>query len=165
MPFCANCGAPVEGRFCAKCGAPMAAATGGTGPSPEPPPYAPPPAQSTSAAGLEDNVAGALCYVLGLVTGIIFLVIAPYNKSPFVRFHAFQSIFLHLGFFVLWIALVIVRMTVGLALHFGLLFFPLFSLFWLFGFVLWIYCMYKAYNREKFMLPIIGRLAEQQASH
>ena len=55
------------------------------------------------ASGMTDNVAGALCYVLGLVTGIVFLVLAPYNQNKFVRFHAFQSIFFHVAFIGIWV--------------------------------------------------------------
>ena len=46
---------------------------------------------------MADNVASTLCYVLGLITGILFLVLPPYNKNPVIRFHAFQSIFLHVA--------------------------------------------------------------------
>jgi len=86
MAFCASCGAPVEGKFCAKCGAPMGAAV--------PPPGAAP---GVAAAGMTDNAASALCYVLGLITGILFLVLAPYNQNKTIRFHAFQSIFLSIA--------------------------------------------------------------------
>ena len=50
-----------------------------------------------AAGAMADNVASALCYVLGLITGIIFLVLAPYNRNPAIRFHAFQSIFLNVA--------------------------------------------------------------------
>src|SRR5689334_11051576 len=71
MPFCASCGAPVEGRFCAKCGSPVVA--GGPGPAgPVPQPMG----QPGTYGAIADNVASALCYVLGLITGIIFLVFA-----------------------------------------------------------------------------------------
>jgi hypothetical protein len=77
MPFCGNCGAEVTGSFCAKCGTPLAAqpapgqAPGGGGPQ-----FAPgPTGGAPAAAGLQENVAGALCYLVGLVTGIIFLEI------------------------------------------------------------------------------------------
>src|SRR5690606_13668451 len=114
MAFCPNCGASVEGRFCAKCGASVPAASGsnaGAAPSG----YGDPQGaqqgygqsqynQAPTASGLTDNVAGALCYVLGLITGIVFLVLAPYNQRKFVRFHAFQSIFFHVAFIVVMIA-------------------------------------------------------------
>jgi uncharacterized membrane protein len=68
--------------------------------------YAQPVAQP--GAGLTPNVAGALAYLLGLVTGIVFLVIEPFKNDRFVRFHAFQSIFVHVAFIVLWIVWMIV---------------------------------------------------------
>lgn len=164
MAFCASCGAPVEGRFCAKCGASMAAGAAPGGPSPEPggpppnpqPVYNPPP---ISAGGMDDNMAAALCYVLGFVTGIIFLVLDPYNKKPFVRFHAFQSIFLN----VAWIAAYMVLGVVEAILHLWLLFSALWGLLGLVAFALWLFCMYKAYNREWFQLPIIGPIALKQS--
>ena len=96
MPFCASCGSQVEGGFCAKCGTKVGAAVPASGPE----------VQATSA--MADNVASALCYVLGLVTGILFLVIPPYNRNPAIRFHAFQSIFLNLACIVASIVLNIV---------------------------------------------------------
>ena len=116
MAFCANCGAEVQGRFCAKCGSPVSAGAdpaASAAPPPPPPPQqsytppqsqqsysqqpgyaAPPPGSVAQAPGLTDNMAAALCYVLGLLTGIVFLVVAPYNQNRLIRFHAFQSIFL-----------------------------------------------------------------------
>src|SRR5581483_12059622 len=101
MAFCANCGTQASGAFCPNCGAAM----GGAAPNPNAGAggYVPPAATAAPAQGLETNVASALCYLLGLVTGIIFLVIAPYNQNKTVRFHAFQSIFAHIAVIVLWI--------------------------------------------------------------
>lgn len=146
MAFCPSCGAPVEGRFCGKCGAAVDAvpSTGATGP-------AVPPAAST---GMSQNVASALCYVLGLITGILFLVLAPYNQDKTVRFHAFQSIFLHVACIVIWVVLTFILR--------GFLLF-LAPLVWLAFFVLWIIMIVKAYQGQKLVLPVIGRLAEQQA--
>ncbi len=60
---------------------------------------------SSASSGLQRNVAGMLCYILGLITGIIFLVIDPYNKDKFVRFHAFQAIFFHVGMIAIGLVL------------------------------------------------------------
>src|SRR5271165_5245073 len=99
MPFCATCGATVEGRFCAKCGTAVA---GAAAPPPQTPPaYQPPPAPVVTNAPMADNVASTLCYALGFITGILFLVLAPYNQNRTVRFHAFQSIFLSVGFIII----------------------------------------------------------------
>ena len=102
-------------------------------------------------------MACALCYVLGLITGVLFLVLEPYSKNRKIRFHAFQSIFLHVALLVVWFAWMFISMASG-----GLLFFvsPLLGLAM---FVLWIFVIVKAYQDQKLVLPIIGPLAEQQA--
>src|SRR5271165_2505039 len=113
MAFCANCGAEASGRFCQKCGAPLGApgaapgATPGAGPVPPPPPATnfgdvppgahPLPPPMAPSLGMSDNMAGALCYLFGFITGILFLVLAPYNQNREIRFHAFQSIFLNIA--------------------------------------------------------------------
>src|SRR5690348_8162549 len=107
MPFCANCGAAVEGRYCPKCGTAMN--TPGTGESAASGSYAQAGAAPVAAsAGMAENVAGSLCYLLGLITGIIFLVIAPYNQNRNVRFHAFQAIFFNVAMIAIWIVFMIV---------------------------------------------------------
>ena len=163
MAFCANCGTETPGAFCPNCGAPVAGPASGTGPSasPPPPPGYTPPIGSPSAPGLSQNVASALCYVFGLVTGIIFLVLAPYNQDKTIRFHAFQSIFGHIGIIICWIALRIVSsMMHGFGI-FGLgLLYPL---LWLSGFLLWLYMMWSAYNNKMVVLPVVGELAQKQA--
>lgn len=159
MPFCKSCGSPVDGPFCAKCGAPTAQASsspGGNAAAPRPA------AQTTE--GLADNAASALAYLLGFLTGIIFLVIAPYNQNKTVRFHAFQSIFLSAALFAISIALTIVS-SIFFAISFwlGSLFAMVHLVFALFIFVLWLYMMWKAYQGQKVKLPVIGDLAEKQA--
>jgi len=104
---------------------------------------------------LAENAACALCYLLGLITGILFLVLAPYNQNKTVRFHAFQSIFFHIAFIIFWILLgMILPISVSLILS------PLVGLAAL---VLWILLMWKAYQGQKLKLPVIGDLAEKQA--
>jgi uncharacterized membrane protein len=119
-----------------------------------------------AAAGLEENVAGALCYVVGFITGILFLVLEPYNKRPFVRFHAFQSIIFSAAWIALSIAISIMFGIIGIAMGFM---WPLLLLLRLVigfgGFLLWLFLMFKAYNREKYMLPVIGPIAEKQANN
>ncbi len=163
MAFCASCGAQVEGKFCAKCGATVQAPAGtppGTG-APPPGAYAAPPA---AAAGMTDNVASLLCYLVGFITGILFLVIEPYNKNRVIRFHAFQSIFLNVALIAVYIVLGILS-SVLLAVSF--------SLFALIGILhllinlaflgLWIYMMISAYQGKQVELPVIGALARKQA--
>jgi uncharacterized membrane protein len=106
---------------------------------------------------MTDNVAGALCYILGLISGILFLVLEPYNKSKFVRFHAFQSIFFHVGFIICMIILSIVTFMLPYGLH------MIVYLFWLGGVGLWLYAMFQAYNNIRFKIPIIGDIAEKQS--
>jgi uncharacterized membrane protein len=174
MAFCANCGSDVQGRFCAKCGTPVAAGPAGPPPpQPGPNPYTPPPPQNpyppqsqygapAAQAGLEENMACALCYLLGVLTGVLFLVLEPYNKNRNIRFHAFQSIFTWLAMIVVWIAFLIVSSIITMIPFIG---WTVSVLLWLFGlgmFALWLVLMYKAYNRERWVLPIIGPLAEKQ---
>ena len=167
MAFCPNCGVNVDGRFCAKCGTAVAPAgpSGGAAPAGgDYPTGAAPAAQQyvgANTAGMTDNVAGALCYVLGLITGIVFLVLAPYNQNKFVRFHAFQAIFFHVAFIGIWIVETIIAMMlpwslsvimslVGMVIALG-------------GLAIWVWLIVKAYQGEKFKLPVIGDLAEKQA--
>jgi uncharacterized membrane protein len=158
MAFCPNCGAEAPGKFCPKCGAAVGAAGGAT--------YAPPAGTTGGqASGLTENVACMLCYLFGWVTGVIFLVMAPYNTNRLIRFHAFQSIFLSVGIFAVYFGLMIVfgilhAIIPGFALL-GLMLYPLLSLCIL---GVTIFLMYKAYNNEKFVLPILGPLAETQAN-
>jgi uncharacterized membrane protein len=121
-------------------------------------------AQGAQASGLEENIACALCYALGLLTGIVFLVLAPYNQNKLIRFHAFQSIF----FQVALIAIYIVAMVLSFILVFipvlgHLLILLIYAVVGLGAFGGWLFLMYKAYNREKFVIPVIGPLAEKQA--
>jgi uncharacterized membrane protein len=161
MAFCPNCGSSVDGRFCQTCGAAVGAAPAGGGPAPSPGPVPPP---QIAAAGMTDNVAGALCYLFGLITGILFLVLAPYNQSRSVKFNAFQSIF----FNIVWIAAWIVLTIVAIALHVipvlgAVLSVTLNLLLLIGGLIVWLYLMFKTYNNEKVMLPVIGPMAEKQA--
>jgi uncharacterized membrane protein len=143
MPFCPNCGAAAEGRYCAKCGTAL---------EPDAPPSVPLP--PVSAAGLPENVASALCYVLGFVTGIVFLVLAPYNRNKSIRFHAFQSIFLNAA------ALIVVW---GLGIVFRGFAWRLAWLVNLAFFAVWVYMIVQTYQGKKIVLPVNGDLAAKQA--
>jgi uncharacterized membrane protein len=136
MAFCQACGQEVgTASFCPKCGAAQGAAST---------PAAAAPA-ATGTEGLQENIAGLLCYFFGWVSGLIFLLI---DKRPFVRFHGAQSIALNLALFGIWILFWIVSalLTVITAmLHFpiGFLSFFLFPLIGLGFLAVWIYCMYQ----------------------
>jgi uncharacterized membrane protein len=105
-----------------------------------------------------------LAYVT-IIPPILFLVIEPYNKNRFVRFHAFQSIFLHVAAVVVWIAFIIlsavlafipilghlVALLLWLALSVGIL-------------VVWVMLLIKANQGQMWKLPVIGDMAEKQAN-
>jgi uncharacterized membrane protein len=147
MAFCSQCGQEIgNAAFCPKCGAGQGAAA----------PPAATVAAASATAGLDENVAGLLCYILGWVTGLIFLLI---DKRPFVKFHAAQAIAMSIGVTVLYFVLGIFTGTMHF-MHLGLLAFLLYPLLGLAFFILWIFVMYKAYQHEKFKLPIIGDLVE-----
>jgi uncharacterized membrane protein len=111
---------------------------------------------------MADNVAGALCYSLGLLTGILFLVLAPYNKNPNIKFHAFQSIFMSVGCIVLSILFSIVLGIILSTLQiFGLFFIS--ALLRLAFFCLWVFMIISTYQGKRIVLPVIGPFAEQQA--
>jgi uncharacterized membrane protein len=106
-----------------------------------------------TSSGLQENVAGLLCYLFGWVTGLIFFLLEPKNK--FVRFHAVQSIALTVVVMVIYIIFLfipilgwIIDLLLGLAM-----------------FVLWILLLIKAYQGQMFKLPVIGNFAEQQANN
>jgi uncharacterized membrane protein len=115
--------------------------------------------------GLSENLAGLMCYVLGWITGLIFFLI---DKRPYVRFHAAQSLVVFGGLHILRIVLAMVFGVswwfsggIGWAsFSFGWL---LFSLVGLVSLILWIVLMVKAYQGERFKVPIAGDLAENFA--
>lgn len=154
MAFCKACGQDIgTAAFCPKCGASQGAAAA---------PASAPAASAASSEGVAENVAGLLCY-LPAVGWIIALVLFLIDRRPFVKFHAVQSLALHVSIFVFYIAL---GFAMGI-LHFihifflGLLLYPVIGM----GvFVLLIFMMIKAYQNEKFKLPVIGDFAEGIAS-
>jgi uncharacterized membrane protein len=111
-----------------------------------------------STPGMADNVVAMLAYFT-IIPAIIFLVLEPYNRSRFVRFHAWQSIFFSLAWWVLWIGLHIV-VHIPLLGFLTLLIWPLVGLG---GFIVWIVLVLKANQGQMFKLPVIGDLAEKQA--
>jgi uncharacterized membrane protein len=108
MAFCTSCGQEVGGAvFCPKCGASQSATASGLAPA----------STAQPSQGLAENVAGLLCYVLGWLTGIIFLLI---DKRPFVGFHAARSIVVFGGLMVIRVGLAIAGGVMGGLFAFGL---------------------------------------------
>ena len=104
-----------------------------------------------TSTGLTENVAGLLCYVLGWISGIVFLLIEPENK--FVRFHAIQSI-------VVFGAITVAGIILGwIPIIGGFVSWVLSVL----GFILWIVLMVKAYQGTKYKLPWAGDFAEKRS--
>src|SRR5215831_10382187 len=168
MPHCTKCGTevPETAQFCQKCGQPQVGAPPNPGYRSAAPPFQP------ATSGLSENAAATLSYVLGWLTGIIFYLI---DRRPYVRFHAAQSIVTFGG---LHIVRAVVAMIFGVGWwyggwggfggfgHFGGGFglgIMLLALLSLLTFALWIICMVKAYQGERFMVPIAGDLAANLA--
>jgi uncharacterized membrane protein len=116
-----------------------------------------------SSTGLDSNIAGLLCYLFGWISGLIFFLIEKEDK--FVRFHALQSILLSAGSTVLLILIPIIGAILGripvIGLIVGLVLGLASIVIWIGNAVLWILMMIKAYQGEKFKLPIIGDIAEK----
>jgi uncharacterized membrane protein len=102
-----------------------------------------------SSTGLDENVAGFFCYLLGFITGIIFLAVE--KKSTFVKFHAMQSTITFLSLFV-------ISFILGLIPVIGLLVYPI----WILSLILWLLLMIKALRGERYSLPIVGKMAEEK---
>ena len=114
-----------------------------------------------TAEGIPENVAGLLCYSLGWVTGLIFLLI---DKRPFVRFHAAQSLVVFGGLHVAYYALFnIFFVGVGAALGGSGLGVLVVDAIRLLATVLWIVLMVKAYQGERFKVPYAADIAENIA--
>jgi uncharacterized membrane protein len=162
MPHCTKCGVevPANAQFCPNCGQAQPAT-----------PWQRPVA--AAGTGMSENTAATLSYVLGWLTGIIFFLI---DKRPYVRFHAAQSIVTFGG---LNIIRVVLAMIFGVGFFFGGgrfghgeygtswggfgLGLTLIILLGVLTFVLWIYCMIRAAQGSRFMLPIAGEIAENLA--
>ena len=148
MAFCSKCGSEVAAGagFCPKCGE---AQSGGAAV-----------VQQSAQPGMAENVAGLLCYLFGWVTGLIFFLI---DKRPFVRFHAAQSM-------VVFGGLHIISIVLGIFFGAGMMFrggfgafgmgAALYGLINLVALILWILLMVKAYQHEKFEVPIAAGIAK-----
>jgi uncharacterized membrane protein len=137
--LCPSCNAETgSSTFCPHCGANTA--TGA------------PAAATNQQGGLSETAAGAIAYIT-IIPAIIFLAMEPYNRSSFVRFHAWQSIFLGIAAFAIHLILAVIPIIGWLLMvPVGLAFL-----------ILWILVIIKASKGERFKIPFIGNFAEQQA--
>jgi uncharacterized membrane protein len=153
MAFCNSCGTQIADgtTTCAACAGRVATAPAM-------------PQASTNVAGMADNVAGMLAYIT-IIPAIVFLVVEPYNKNRFVRFHSFQNIFFVVALIACWIAFTILAMVLAFIPILGHL---ILALLWFVvaggSFVLWIIMLIKANGGQMWKLPVIGDLAEKQAN-
>ena len=147
MAFCSTCGAQIAdgSTTCPACASRVSGTPAG--------------AAAVPAAGLTDNVAGMLAYVT-FIPAVIFLVLAPYNRNRFIRFHSFQCLFLTVALIAIHLALSILTVVPFLAL----VTLPLHLLVSLGAFVLWIVLLLKANQGQMYKLPLIGDMAEKQAN-
>ena len=104
-----------------------------------------------TSTGMEQNLEGLLCYVLGWVTGIIFLLLEKENK--FVRFHAIQSI-------VVFGAYTVISIILGFIPIIGWIINVLLGIA---AFIFWIVLMVKAYQGQMYKLPVAGNIAERNS--
>lgn len=134
MAFCSGCGTAIADgtTTCAACSA------------------ATPAAPAATTAG-NDNLMGAISYFW--IIGLIFLLIEPYNKNKFIRFHAFQSLFMAVAWFACWIILMVIPVI-------GWILIPLVFLAFI---ITLIVVAIKAYQGNMFRLPVIGDMAAKQA--
>lgn len=118
----------------------------------------------TSTSGIGSNLAGALAYVFGAVTGVLMLVVE--GDDDYVRFHAIQSIAVTIGmmglYLVLGVGMAIVSQIPAIGGILALLLGLLYPVIGLVGFVLWVLLMYKAYSGERYALPVVGSFAANQ---
>ena len=119
---------------------------------------------AVAGTGLTPNIAGALAYSLGIITGILFLVLEPYRRDRFVRFHAMQSILYFVAavaFNILWSIMIGILMSISGWI--ALVALPVRLLISLGLFGLWLFLMFQAYNQREFRIPILGAIAAKQA--
>ena len=116
-----------------------------------------------TSTGLAPNVAAALSYVLGPLTGILFLVLEKENR--FVRFHAAQSVAVGVAMIVLSIGLSVLSAVLAVVPILGWIIALLAGLmFALATFVLWVMLMLRAFQGRDWTVPIVGKYARQYAS-
>lgn len=157
MPFCTSCGSNLtpDMQFCSSCGAPLSAVAttpaGGT--------FA---GEPGARAAVSFKSAGALAYLLTVVTGLYFLLAEPYRRDRYVRFHSLQAILYYLAAVAIWTAYWVLSFMLRL-LSFGASGWITFPVSILLAFAMvayWAILMYKAYQGENYKVPYLGDIAE-----
>lgn len=171
MATCPKCGAQTadDAKFCPSCGATIEPKTGA--PSV---PASPTPPTGTSATGaqggMSPGVAALLVYLpiclIGVICALLFgFILEPYKRDRYIRFHAFQSLALHVSLVVVWVGVFIFAALVTAVLHiFALFIIPLEMLLGLGMLILFVFMMIKANGMQMYKLPVIGDWAEKQAN-
>jgi uncharacterized membrane protein len=176
MADCSRCGGALseEARFCPRCGdavSPVGADEVSETASPASNQGREPQVVRVAAASREtsgealpipENIAGVVAYIT-IVPAIVFLFLDPFRRNFFVRFHAFQHLFLSVAGIVTAIAAGFLFSILQLIPFMRVLVFPLAGLIMLAWFFLWVLLVVKAYHHELFKLPILGDVAEQHA--
>ena len=148
MPIsCPHCAAsmPDTAAYCPGCGRAMRPAERAHG----------------TVGGLPETIAGALSYLF--LPAIIFLLVEPYNKNRFVRFHSFQALAVLLAAVVIGASLRVVDVLLFFIPDLGRLFSLLVSMVvGLACLVVWVVLIVKALQGEMFKLPVVGEFAERQ---
>ncbi|MFZ1136747.1 MAG: zinc-ribbon domain-containing protein [Candidatus Korobacteraceae bacterium] len=170
MARCPQCDWPLpeQAQYCSSCGTAIAPAV----PSEATVAAAAPAADGTRSARVDgdgealpiaENIAGVIAYMT-IFPAIVFLLLEPFKRNRFVRFHSFQHLLLWAAGVVFGIASGIVGAILQLIPFMRVLVFPFTGLVGLAFFFLWVLLVVKAYNHEMFKLPILGDLAETWAN-
>ena len=165
MSSCPRCGAelPEETLYCQQCGEAVSQ-PGDRSVVAEGLVAAKPLSEGVEAAPelpIPENIAAVISY-LTPIPAVAFLYLEPFRRNPFVRFHAFQQIFLFAAGVAMAIAAFLLWMVLQLISFMRVLIFPFTGLIALAWFFLWILLVMKAYRHEWFKLPWIGDLAEKR---
>ena len=147
--FCPNCGKPIGQSS----GQPTEQSIWQSGANQQ--------SMPVSSGGLSQNAAAGLSYFT-FIPAMIFLMMEPYNRNSFIRFHAWQSIFLSIASIVTAFVLAILFHLLGFL---GLLLLPISPIVDIVFFAAWLFCVIKAFSNQMFKLPFIGDLAAQQAGN
>ncbi len=152
MPFCTQCGTSIGGRdqFCASCGAPQVA------------PGAAPPPPSDFLGKVDARTASILCYIpiVGWIPSIFVLASAKFHSDQNTRFHAFQGLYLFVGWLLAdWVLKPFLR-TLGWPIGF----YPIVATAKAAIFIAWIWMLIKVSQSESFKLPLVGELAERSVA-